>query len=349
MPQNVHATLVNDTVPAKIRVAWRPGFDGNSPIIRHAIEMRTYGSTGLWSEWENVVENVPSELCCSSLIDNIKPSSTAEFRVISYNRFGAGKPSRHSENITMPQQPPAAAPRNVVASARSSTSVMVQWQPPPAEQWNGEILGYHIRYRLAGYSTADWNEKNISNEHARNSLIEPLITWREYEIQVAAYNDRGLGVYSKPYEVTTLEGVPMQAPQNVHIQVVNSTNIKVFFDPPEQQMIPGVNLGYKIELWKGAAHSGQPYKTVRVYPELSRIDEDVGNLEKFGHYNLTTVCFTSPGDGPSSDPIEVITDEDIPGPVASVDFDQVMSNSVVVQWEKPTEPNGIILSKDFCI
>lgn len=307
--------------------------------------MRTFGAaTNLWSEWETVVENVPSELCCTSLIDNIKPSSTAEFRVISFNRYGPGKASRNSENITMPQQPPAAAPRNVVASARSSTSVMVQWQPPPSDQWNGEILGYHIRYRLAGYATADWNEKNISNEHARNSLIEPLITWREYEIQVAAYNDRGLGVYSKPYEVTTLEGVPMQAPQNVHVQVINSTNIKVFFDPPDQQMIPGVNLGYKIEIWKGAAHVHQPYRTVRAYPELTRIDEEIGNLEKFGHYNVTTVCFTSPGDGPSSDPIEVITDEDIPGPVASVDFDQVMSDSVVVKWEPPTEPNGILLS-----
>lgn len=59
---------------------------------------------------------------------------------------------------------------------------------------------------MSGYATANWNEKNINNEHARNVLIEPLITWREYDIQVAAFNDRGLGVYSKPIEVTTMEG-----------------------------------------------------------------------------------------------------------------------------------------------
>lgn len=36
--------------------------------------------------------------------------------------------------------------------------------------------------------------------------LEQLIAWREYDIQVAAYNDRGLGVYSKPIEVITAEG-----------------------------------------------------------------------------------------------------------------------------------------------
>lgn len=41
-----------------------------------------------------------------------------------------------------------------------------------------------IRYRLNGYSTADWNERNVSDGHARNVLIEPLITWREYDVQV---------------------------------------------------------------------------------------------------------------------------------------------------------------------
>lgn len=150
--------------------------------------------------WVPAVDNVPSELCCTSLIDNVKPSAVAEFRVIAFNKYGAGKPSRASPNITMPQQPPAAAPRNVGASARSSSSVMVQWQPPEAEQWNGEILGYLVRYRLAGYVT-EWKVVNISNHLSRNALLEPLITWREYEIQVAAYNERGCGVYSEPIEV----------------------------------------------------------------------------------------------------------------------------------------------------
>lgn len=45
----------------------------------------------------------------------------------------------------MPQQPPAAAPRNVAASARSSNSIIVQWQQPQEELWSGDILGYIVR------------------------------------------------------------------------------------------------------------------------------------------------------------------------------------------------------------
>lgn len=49
MPVAVKAELHNETMPAKVRVSWLEGFDGNEPIIKHAVEMRTLGPTGLWS------------------------------------------------------------------------------------------------------------------------------------------------------------------------------------------------------------------------------------------------------------------------------------------------------------
>lgn len=86
-------------------------------------------------------------------------------------------------------------------------------------------------------------EKNISlTAHsgppglpsAKNVLIDQLISWRDYEIQVAAFNDLGAGVYSKSIEVAPLESAPMQAPQNVEVEVLNSTDIRVSFDPLDQ-------------------------------------------------------------------------------------------------------------------
>ncbi len=39
-PLDVQAQLQNDTVPARVLVTWRDGFDGNSPIIKYVIEAR---------------------------------------------------------------------------------------------------------------------------------------------------------------------------------------------------------------------------------------------------------------------------------------------------------------------
>ena len=258
MAQAVRAELVNASGgQERIRVYWTPGFDGNSPVVKWAVEMRTMGANGFWSDWEAAVEHFPAaqpneiaESCCAAFVENVRPSATAEFRVLAHNRFGAGKPSVPSQPVTMPQQPPAAAPAKVHASARSAQSLMVQWQQPAVEEGGDDIRGYVVRYRLSGYSTADWNEKNISDGQvvgfggfmriiafqARNTLIEPLITWREYDIQVAAYNARGLGVFSRPVSVSTLEGVPMKAPQNVRVEVLNSTHVRVGFDAPNPQV-----------------------------------------------------------------------------------------------------------------
>lgn len=46
MPQNVRVEIINKTLPAKIRVEWEPGFDGNSPIIKYLVEVRTLDTSG---------------------------------------------------------------------------------------------------------------------------------------------------------------------------------------------------------------------------------------------------------------------------------------------------------------
>jgi protein sidekick len=40
----------------------------------------------------------------------------------------------------------------------------------------------------------------------RNYLIKELITWKDYEIQIAAYNNMGVGVFSDGVKIKTREG-----------------------------------------------------------------------------------------------------------------------------------------------
>lgn len=62
-----------------------------------------------------------------------------------------------------------------MGSARSSSEIITQWQPPLEEHRNGHILGYVIRYRLKGYDNSPWTNQNITNEAQRNYLIQVKI------------------------------------------------------------------------------------------------------------------------------------------------------------------------------
>ncbi|VDM71505.1 unnamed protein product [Strongylus vulgaris] len=122
---------------------------------------------------------------------------------------------------------------------------------------------------------------------------------------------------------TTFALVPTQSPKNVIANVLNSTAVQIRFTAPDQQRIPGVNLGYKVEFWKGVPQKGVLYRQVMVDPTSKDLVVIVDGLEKYGHYNVTVLCYTSPGDGPRSPPVFVVTDEDVPGPVSGLSIAEV--------------------------
>lgn len=69
---------------------------------------------------------------------------------------------------------------------------MASWHSPP-------------RYCLAGLPVG-YQYKNITDADVNNLLLEDLIIWTNYEIEVAAYNSAGLGVYSSKVTEWTLQG-----------------------------------------------------------------------------------------------------------------------------------------------
>lgn len=61
------------------------------------------------------------------------------------------------------------------------------------------------RYRLAGLP-GEYQQRNISSPEVNYCLVTDLIIWTQYEIQVAAYNGAGLGVFSRAVTEYTLQG-----------------------------------------------------------------------------------------------------------------------------------------------
>ncbi|CAD1468247.1 unnamed protein product [Heterotrigona itama] len=271
-PINVMASRVERISPRTINVSWVPGFDGNSPTKKFIVQRREVSDLGPIPDsalnWITECNNVSAENRWV-VLNNLKAAAAYQFRVTAENSVGEGPPSDPSNVVALPQEPPSGPPVGFVGSARSSSEIITQWQLPLEEYRNGHILGYVLRYRLYGYNDNPWTIQNITNEAQKNYLITDLITWKDYIVQIAAYNDKGVGVFTEGLKIKTKEGVPEAPPTNVRAKAVNSTAIKVWWKPPNPQKINGINQGYKLQAWIGRNFTeANEYKSMTVPPSL---------------------------------------------------------------------------------
>ena len=351
-PTSLTATKIDAGPEKAVNVSWTPGFDGNSPIIKHIVQLRYVSEEGPITEnnldWVTALSNISSAKRWV-VLKNLRSSAAYIFRVSSVNSVGEGPPSHHSQRVVLPQEPPSAPPLGFVGSARSESEIMIQWQPPAEEAQNGDILGFIVRYRLFGYHESPWSHRNISQPAQRNYLITELITWKDYQVQMAAYNRKGVGSYTEAIKIKTREGVPEAAPTNIRAQATGSSTVKVWWQPPDPQKINGINQGYKLQAWRGDPRQvSSPEKTVTVRPDVlapySEQTAAIEGLSPWTAYNVTVLCYTSPGDGVRSRGELVRTEQDFPGPVRDLKFEDITDRAVRVKWEPPENKNGIILS-----
>ncbi|KAG5875403.1 hypothetical protein JTB14_028474 [Gonioctena quinquepunctata] len=332
-PTNVKAERLDTGPQRAVNVSWTPGFDGNSPIKKYIVQKREIPELGPIPDpllnWVTELSNVSVEQRWV-LLTNLKAAAAYQFRVM------------------LPQEAPSGPPVGFVGSARSSSEIITQWQPPLEEHRNGQILGYIIRYRLFGYNESPWTIRNITNEAQRNYLITDLITWKDYIVQIAAYNNKGVGVFTDGAKIKTKEGVPEAPPIIGKVEALNSTSIQIWWIPPNPQKINGINQGYKIQAWHWHSTRGHlEASMMTVHPNLldpyAEQTAIMTHLEKFTEYNITVVCFTDPGDGEMSDYHYVKTKEDVPDEVSNLQFDEISDRAVKVLWQPPKKINGILI------
>ncbi|XP_012155263.1 protein sidekick isoform X7 [Ceratitis capitata] len=352
-PSNVKVARLDAPNQRSINVSWTPGFDGNSPILKFIVQRREVSELGPVPEpllnWVTELSNVSANQRWT-VLKNLKAATVYQFRVSAVNRVGEGSPSEASNIVELPQEAPSGPPVGFVGSARSMSEIITQWQPPLEEHRNGQILGYILRYRLYGYSNVPWTYQNITNEAQRTFLIQELITWKDYIVQIAAYNNMGVGTYTDGAKIKTKEGVPEAPPTFVKVSAINSTSARVTWTPPNPQQINGINQGYKIQAWRTEIIDGEPRdieeRMITVPPSvldpLAEQTAIIAGLEKFTEYNITVLCFTDPGDGVSSYKIPVKTMEDVPDEIMALHFDDVSDRSVKVLWSPPRNTNGIL-------
>jgi len=96
---------------------------------------------------------------------------------------------------------PSAPPTSVSISDVTSSSITVQWGAVDCIHRNGDITGYSVRYGVQGSGSTQ--TESVSGGASTEATISGLEAGTIYDIEVAAANMVGTGVYSDPLTVLT--------------------------------------------------------------------------------------------------------------------------------------------------
>ncbi|KAG1941379.1 neogenin [Pimephales promelas] len=274
---NLHAVV---TSPTTVSLSWDVPLIGNGEILNYKIY---HMEKGMDTEQDLDVNTL------SYTMTGLKKFTEYSFRVVAYNKHGPGV-STEDLSVRTYSDVPSAPPQNMTVEVLNSKSIMIRWQPPPAEAQNGEIIGYKIRYRKG---TRKSEVAEITSGSQLYQLIDGLQRGTEYMLRVAAISVNGTGpatdwVTAETFESDLDETRVPDVPSSLHVRpLVNS--IVVSWTPPENQdiVVRGYTIGYGI----GSPHA----QTIKV--DYKQRYYTIENLNPSSHYVITLKAYNNVGEG----------------------------------------------------
>ncbi|XP_075208714.1 receptor-type tyrosine-protein phosphatase S [Anomaloglossus baeobatrachus] len=277
----------------------------------------------------------------SYLVEGLKPNTEYIFRLAARSNQGQGAWTLDVKERTM-QSKPSAPPQDVKCVSTKSTTILVSWQPPPAESHNGILAGYTVHYGALDSEDPVPKEVKDIPPQTTEILLEALEKWTEYRITVVAHTAVGPGPESSPIVVRTDEDVPSAPPRKVEAEVLNSTAIKVFWRSPIQNRQHGQIRGYQIHYVKMENGEAKGLPHIRDVMLADAQEMIIDGLHPETTYSITVAAYTMKGDGARCKPKVVTTQTAVSGkPDLSVN--QMSESSLLIQWEPASESVGQVL------
>ncbi|XP_049546742.1 Down syndrome cell adhesion molecule-like protein Dscam2 isoform X7 [Anopheles darlingi] len=339
-PEMPYALKVLDKSGRTVQLSWAKPYDGNSPLKRYIIEFkRSRGS------WENDIDRVivPGDTN-EAQVQKLSPATTYNIRIVAENEIGVSDPSDVVTIITAEEQP-SGKPQTIKVEPINQTTLRVSWKAPPRAEWNGDILGYYVGFKQTSvnssyiYETVNYSlEGGEGKEH--NLEINNLKTYTQYSIVIQAFNKVGAGPMSDEEKQYTAEGTPDQPPSDTMCTTLTSQTIRVSWVSPPLESANGVIKGYKVvyapaELWHDDKNKD--------YKKTASSDTVLHGLKKYTNYTMQVLATTSGGDGVRSAAIHCQTEQDVPEAPIGVKALVMSEGSILVSWQPPSQPNGLIL------
>ncbi|KAM9077341.1 neuronal cell adhesion molecule isoform 1-T3 [Megaptera novaeangliae] len=328
---------LTDQLDRSVQLSWTPGDDNNSPITKFIIEYEdAMHEPGLWHHQTEV----PGAQTTAQL--KLSPYVNYSFRVMAVNSLGRSLPSEASEQYLTKAAEPDKNPTAVEGLGSEPDNLVITWKPLNGFESNGPGLQYKVSWRQKD-GDDEWTSMVVAG--VSKYIVSGTPTFVPYLIKVQALNDAGFAPEPAVVLGHSGEDLPMVAPGNVHVNVVNSTLAEVHWDPVPLKSIRGHLQGYRIYYWKAQSSSTRNRRHIEkkiLTFQGSKTHGMLPGLEPFSHYTLNVRVVNGKGEGPASPDRVFNTPEGVPSAPSSLKIVNPTLDSLTLEWEPPSHPNGIL-------
>ncbi|XP_052594403.1 neuronal cell adhesion molecule isoform X31 [Peromyscus californicus insignis] len=320
-----------------VQLTWTPGDDNNSPITKFIIEYEdAMHEAGIWHHQAEVSgTQTTAQLTLS-------PYVNYSFRVMAENSIGRSVPSEASEQYLTKAAEPDQNPMTVEGLGTEPDNLVITWKPLNGFESNGPGLQYKVSWRQKD-GDDEWTSVVVAN--VSKYIVSGTPTFVPYLIKVQALND--VGFAPEPAEVMGHSGedLPMVAPGNVRVNVVNSTLAEVHWDPVPLKSVRGHLQGYRIYYWKAQSSSKRNRRHIEKKILTFQGNKTHGmlpGLQPYSHYVLNVRVVNGKGEGPASTDRGFHTPEGVPSAPSSLKIVNPTLDSLTLEWDPPSHPNGVL-------
>ncbi|XP_034147282.1 receptor-type tyrosine-protein phosphatase F isoform X20 [Esox lucius] len=216
-------------------------------------------------------------------------------------------------------------PTSLKVTETTATSVTLTW-----DSGNPEPVSYYmIQYRP---KTSDTGFQEVDGVATTRYSIGGLSPYSEYEFRVMAVNNIGRGPPSEPVETRTGEQAPSSPPLAVQVRMLSASTMLVQWEPPEEPN--GQIRGYRVYY---SSDAGAPLSAWHKHNTDDSRLTTISGLTTDITYSLRVLGFTSVGDGPPSDVLQVKTQQGVPAQPSSFEAEAELDTRIMLTWLWPVQ------------
>ncbi|KAM5148665.1 receptor-type tyrosine-protein phosphatase F isoform 2-T5 [Mantella aurantiaca] len=214
-------------------------------------------------------------------------------------------------------KPPVA----VMVTETTATSVTLTW-----DSGNPEPLSYYVIQYKPKSSEGSFQE--VDGVATTRYSIGGLSPFSEYEFRIIAVNNIGRGPPSEAVEARTGEQAPSGPPLRVQARMLSSSTMIVQWDTPEEAN--GQIRGFRVY------YTSDPHLPFSMWQKHNVVDNmltTIAGLTTGITYSIRVLAFTSVGDGPPSDMVQVKTQQGVPAQPVNFQAEAESDTRIMLSWQ----------------